>query len=151
MFCGTSLVPRARLGARLPVWMQSMGILNTKRPFLIASWPSPCRFSRIVMAQDILDPPPSAKDWADLSKLPDWSRHSESIGDAGKTRKSTKHPTPWTPEAAEQIALTMANEKAGHPRRGIFVVAFLKAMPSWMLLRIMRLISLYARTRNHPR
>jgi hypothetical protein len=89
-------------------------------------------FSQIAKAQEVLDPSPNAKDWANLSKLPDWGgTWNPSL--RVQNEEIAKHPTPWTPKAAKQIAQMVANEKAGHPR-GIFVNCLPQGMPSWMLI-----------------
>ena len=89
-------------------------------------------FAQPAIAQDVLNAPPSAKDWDNLSRLPDWSgTWNPSL--RVQTEEITKHPAPWTPKAAKQITQMMTNEKAGHPR-GIFVNCLPQGMPSWMLI-----------------
>src|SRR3984893_297695 len=77
-------------------------------------------------------PPPTAQEWADLAKLPDWSGvWNPKITDQGAQVKT--NPPPWTPKAAAQIAEMFEEEKAGRPPP-IFVDCLPEAMPSWMLV-----------------
>jgi len=80
----------------------------------------------------VINPPPTAKDWADLAKLPDWSGvWNPKITDQDAQVKT--NPPPWTPKAAAQIERMFAEEKAGRPPP-IFVNCLPEAMPSWMLV-----------------
>jgi hypothetical protein len=80
----------------------------------------------------VINPPPTAKDWADLARLPDWSGvWNPKITDQDAQVKS--NPPPWTPKAAAQIEKMFAEEKAGRPPP-IFVNCLPEAMPSWMLV-----------------
>ena len=82
--------------------------------------------------QPILNPAPTAQDWADLTKLPDWSGvWNPNITDQFAQMKT--NPPPWTPKAAEQVARMFAEEKAGRPPP-VFVNCLPEAMPSWMLV-----------------
>jgi hypothetical protein len=82
--------------------------------------------------QTIFNPPPTAQDWADLAKLPDWSGvWNPKISDQDAQIKT--NPPPWTPKAAAQIEHMFAEEKAGRPPP-IFVECLPEAMPSWMLV-----------------
>jgi hypothetical protein len=82
--------------------------------------------------QTIINPPPTAQDWADLAKLPDWSGvWNPKISDQDAQIKT--NPPPWTPKAAAQIEHMFAEEKAGRPPP-IFVECLPEAMPSWMLV-----------------
>lgn len=77
-------------------------------------------------------PPPTAKDWADLAKLPDWSGvWNPKISDQFAQMKT--NPPPWTPKALAQIARMDAEERAGRPPP-IFVNCLPEGMPSWMLV-----------------
>jgi hypothetical protein len=77
-------------------------------------------------------PTPTAKEWADLAKLPDWSgTWTPALLLQGQEIR--KNPTPWTPAVAKQIAQMEAEEKAGHPR-GLFVNCLPEGMPSWMMI-----------------
>lgn len=76
--------------------------------------------------------PPSAQDWADLAKLPDWGGiWLPDIHD--QFRKMDAEIPPWTPSAAAQIAEMRRNMEAGKPK-GLFVNCLPEAMPSWMLI-----------------
>jgi hypothetical protein len=80
----------------------------------------------------IINPPPTAQDWADLAKLPDWSGvWNPKITDQDAQAKTNM--PPWTPKAAAQIAHMLAEEKAGRPPP-IFVDCLPESMPSWMLV-----------------
>jgi hypothetical protein len=80
----------------------------------------------------IINPPPTAQEWADLAKLPDWSGvWNPKITD--QDAQSRTNMPPWTPAAAVQIAHMLAEEKAGRPPP-IFVDCLPEAMPSWMLV-----------------
>jgi len=80
----------------------------------------------------VINPPPTAKDWAALAKLPDWSGvWNPKITDQDAQVKT--NPPPWTPKAAAQIAYMFAEEKAGRPPP-LFVNCLPEGMPSWMLI-----------------
>ncbi len=76
---------------------------------------------------------PSAKDWADLAKLPDWS--GTWVPNLRlQTAEISKNPAPWNTNAAEQIAKMNAEEKAGRSAGGLFVNCLPEGMPTWMLI-----------------
>src|SRR3954462_12811245 len=80
----------------------------------------------------IINPPPTAKDWADLSKLPDWSGvWNPKITDQDAQVKTNM--PPWNAKAAELINFQLAEEKAGRPPP-LFVNCLPEAMPAWMLV-----------------
>jgi hypothetical protein len=80
----------------------------------------------------VINPPPTAQDWADLAKLPDWSGvWNPKITDQDAQVRT--NPPPWTPKAAAQIEKMFTEEKAGRPPP-IFVNCLPEAMPSWMLV-----------------
>jgi len=77
-------------------------------------------------------PPPQAKDWADLARLPDWSGvWTPNISD--QDARIGRDPVPWNPAAAAQIRRLIAAEEAGNPK-GLFVNCLPESMPSWMLI-----------------
>jgi hypothetical protein len=83
-------------------------------------------------ADTVTNPPPQAKDWADLAKLPDWSGvWTPNMSDQNARIKSD--PIPWNPKAAAEIAKLEAAEDAGDPK-GLFVNCLPESMPSWMLI-----------------
>ncbi|MGA2894457.1 MAG: hypothetical protein ABSE22_16445 [Xanthobacteraceae bacterium] len=83
-------------------------------------------------AEPVKNPPPTAQQWADLAKLPDWSGvWNPKITDQDAQVKTNM--PPWTPKAAAQIATMLAAEKAGRPPP-IFVDCLPEGMPSWMLV-----------------
>lgn len=80
----------------------------------------------------VINPPPAAKDWADLAKLPDWSGvWNPKITDQDAQVKTNM--PPWNAKAAERIKFQMAEEKAGRPPP-LFVNCLPEAMPAWMLV-----------------
>ncbi len=92
--------------------------------------------SSISLAQSsdkpIINPPPTAKDWANIAKLPDWSGvWNPKITDQDKQAKTNM--PPWTPQANQLIQFQLAEEKAGRPPP-LFVNCLPEAMPSWMLI-----------------
>jgi hypothetical protein len=79
-----------------------------------------------------VNPPPHARDWADLANLPDWSGvWTPSLSDQGARMSS--NPPPWNPKAAAEVARLDKAEKAGNPK-GLFVNCLPESMPSWMLI-----------------
>ncbi len=80
----------------------------------------------------ILNPPPTAKDWAAMAKLPDWGgMWLPDVGD--QIKQMTSNPTPWTPKAATYIQHQMDDMKAGKPDN-FFNDCLPEGMPSWMLI-----------------
>jgi hypothetical protein len=91
--------------------------------------------SSLIFAQStkpIINPPPTAKDWANIAKLPDWSGvWNPKITDQDKQAKTNM--PPWTPAANELIQFQLAEEKAGRPPP-LFINCLPEGMPSWMLI-----------------
>jgi hypothetical protein len=80
----------------------------------------------------VINPAPTAQDWADLGKLPDWSGvWNPKISDQDAQIKT--NPTPWNEAAAKKIEAMFAEEKAGRPKL-IFSYCLPEAHPSWMLI-----------------
>src|SRR4030081_1309100 len=80
----------------------------------------------------VINPPPAAKDWADLAKLPDWSGvWNPKITDQDAQVKTNM--PPWNSKAAELIKWQLAEERAGRPPP-LFVNCLPEAMPAWMLV-----------------
>jgi hypothetical protein len=83
-------------------------------------------------APTVINPLPTAQDWADLAKLPDWSGvWNPKISDQDVQVKT--NPPPWNETAAKKIEFMFAEEKAGRPRL-IFSYCLPEAHPSWMLV-----------------
>jgi hypothetical protein len=83
-------------------------------------------------APTVINPAPTAQDWADLAKLPDWSGvWNPKISDQDAQVKT--NPPPWNEMAAKKIEFMFAEEKAGRPRL-IFSYCLPEAHPSWMLV-----------------
>jgi hypothetical protein len=84
------------------------------------------------LADSQINPAPSARDWADLAKLPDWS---------GVWLPDQKHPNyafgslppPWTPAAAAYIAEQQALDKAGTPNN-LYINCLPEGMPSFIIM-----------------
>jgi len=83
----------------------------------------------------ILNPRPTARDWASLARLPDWS---------GVWLPDKKHPNfpfpkvpppPWDAGAAKYIAEQQALDKAGNPNN-IYVNCLPEGMPSFILMTL---------------
>src|SRR3981189_3171533 len=80
----------------------------------------------------VVNPPPTAKDWADLAKLPDWSGvWNPKITDQDRQAKTNM--PPWNERAAALVKHQLAEEKAGRPPP-LFVNCLPEAMPAWMLV-----------------
>lgn len=79
-----------------------------------------------------INPAPTAKDWADIAKLPDWSGvWNPKITDQDAQIKTNM--PPWTPKAMEQIQFQLKEEREGRPPP-LFVNCLPEAMPAWMLV-----------------
>jgi hypothetical protein len=75
---------------------------------------------------------PSAADWAELAKLPDWS--GVWVPDVADQRRQERNETPpWTPAAKTQIDFLFAEDRAGRPKL-ILDHCLPHGMPSWMLI-----------------
>jgi hypothetical protein len=89
----------------------------------------------------VTNPAPTAKDWADIAKLPDWS----GIWTPVIPKAAPKNPSgtgqwvesepAWTPEAARQIARLEADEKAGKPHN-IYVNCLPEGMPDFIIMTL---------------
>ena len=80
----------------------------------------------------VINPPPTAKDWADIAKLPDWSGvWNPKITDQDAQIKT--NPPPWNEVAKKKIDHMFAEEKAGRPPL-VFFGCFPEAHPTWMLV-----------------
>ena len=87
---------------------------------------------RAVETENVINLPPTAPQWADLAKLPDWSGVWMPLIRDQEAQVRT-NPPPWTPKVSAQIVQMFAEEKAGHPRP-LFVECLPEGMPSWMLI-----------------
>jgi hypothetical protein len=80
----------------------------------------------------IINPPPTAQDYTDLGKLPDWSGvWNPKITD--QDAQARTNPPPWNEKVAKEVEKMWAEEKAGRPKL-IFYGCFPEAHPSWMLV-----------------
>src|ERR1700691_2258353 len=83
-------------------------------------------------APAVINPPPTAQQWADIAKLPDWSGvWNPKTSDQGAQVRT--NPPRWNDKAPKQAARMVDEEKAGRPRL-IFFGCFPEGMPSWMLI-----------------
>jgi len=83
-------------------------------------------------APPVINPPPTAQDWADIGKLPDWSGvWNPNISDQDAQVKT--NPPPWNEAAAKKMEFMFAEEKAGRPKL-IFSYCLPEAHPTWMLV-----------------
>ena len=80
----------------------------------------------------VVNPAPTAKDWADIGKLPDWSGvWNPNIIDQDK--QHVTNPPPWNAKAAARIQFQQAELKAGRPTP-LFVNCLPEGHPSWMMI-----------------
>jgi hypothetical protein len=80
----------------------------------------------------VLNPSPTAKDWANMSKLPDWNgMWLPDVGD--QIKQMTSNTPPWNDKAAVYINHQLDDMKAGHPDN-FFNNCLPEGMPSWMLI-----------------
>lgn len=80
----------------------------------------------------VINPPPTAKDWADIGKLPDWSGvWNPNITD--QDMQHIKNPPPWNEKAAARIKFQQAELRAGRPTP-LFVNCLPEGHPSWMMI-----------------
>ena len=105
------------------------------RLLLALSW---CLFFAVASAhaadppKPVLNSAPSAQDWADLARLPDWS---------GVWVPDREHPNfkfgsvsaPWTPAAAAYLAEQVDLVKAGKPNN-IYINCLPEGMPSLVIM-----------------
>jgi len=78
------------------------------------------------------NPAPTAKDWADIAKLPDWSGvWNPKITD--QERQVRSNMPPWKEEIAAKIARQLEEDRAGRPTP-IVVSCLPQGMPAWMLI-----------------
>jgi hypothetical protein len=83
-------------------------------------------------APSVINPAPSAQDWADIGKLPDWSGvWNPNISDQDLQVKT--NPPPWNEAAAKKMEFMFAEEKAGRPKL-IFSYCLPESHPTWMLI-----------------
>ncbi len=97
----------------------------------LAVFPAASR-SHAQQAPEAINPPPTAKDWTELAKLPDWSGiWFPDLAD--QRRQVAGNPPPWTEAAAAQVRELVQQERAGHPKL-IFSGCLPESMPAWMLV-----------------
>ncbi len=79
-----------------------------------------------------IDPPPTAQNWSDLAKLPDWS--GVWIPESWQIT-TARHPPSWRPEILKDVEALKALEKAGHPK-GLYVDCLPEGMPSFIIMTL---------------
>ncbi len=77
-------------------------------------------------------PAPTAADWANLGKLPDWSG-TWSPDETKENMETEKNPTPWNAKAAKRIEDEIVDNRNGHPHNS-YTECLPEGMPSWMLI-----------------
>ena len=80
----------------------------------------------------VMNPAPTAKDYADLAKLPDWS----GVWDPKTSDQNAQirsNPPPWNAKAQAEVRKMFDEFRAGKPRP-IVVNCLPHGMPSWMLI-----------------
>ena len=85
-----------------------------------------------VESPQTLTPAPTAQDWAELGRRPDWSGVWYPVI-SDQAAQESSNPPPWTTRAGAQAAELRRAEKAGRPK-GLFVNCLPEGMPSWMLI-----------------
>ena len=100
---------------------------------MVLGFAAPASFAQNKPAEKpIINPAPTAKDWADIGKLPDWSGvWNPNISD--QDRKHRSEPPPWNAKAAAVIAFQAKELKEGRPTP-LFTNCLPEAHPSWMLV-----------------
>jgi hypothetical protein len=85
------------------------------------------------VSPDVLDPAPTAADWAAIGKLPDLSGSwLPDLADQGRQERGPDGP-PWKPEVQKQVDHWFAEEEAGRPK-GVLVNCLPHGMPTLMLI-----------------
>jgi len=83
-------------------------------------------------AAQTVDPAPTAKDWAAIAALPDWS--GSWVPDVvDQLRKEKTNPPAWNSKAAQETVALYAAEEAGNPK-GLFVDCLPNGLPALMLI-----------------
>jgi hypothetical protein len=99
---------------------------------LVSGWASAALAQSPPRKPAIINPPPTAQDYVDLGKLPDWSGvWNPNISD--QDRQALTNPPPWNEKVAKEVEKMRAEEKAGRPKL-IFYGCFPEAHPAWMLV-----------------
>jgi len=76
------------------------------------------------------NPAPTARDWAELARLPDWSGVW-----IPEPYAPAKTPPTWRPEAARQVEIQKAEDAAGRPRN-IYIDCLPEGMPSFVIMNL---------------
>jgi len=109
--------------------MRSCAVLAVAFTTLAAAAAAPAQDAKLSAVQN---PAPTAQDWAELAKLPDWSGiWNPKISDQDRQVKTNM--PPWKPEIAAKIARQLEEDRAGRPAP-IVVSCLPQGMPAWMLI-----------------
>jgi hypothetical protein len=83
-------------------------------------------------AKPVLNPPPTAQQWADLAKLPDWS--GVWLPDSrDQVRQAKTNMPPWNDKAGARVAKQTEDQKEGKPDN-FFSNCLPEGMPTWMMI-----------------
>lgn len=106
---------------------------------IILSWLGGLALGPVALAQPkpVLNPAPTAKDWAALAKLPDLSGVwvPKPLAPVNGIYVPTDNLPAWTPAAAQRVAKMLADDKAGHPQN-IYLDCLPEGMPSFILMTL---------------
>ena len=115
---------------RLQATLAILGLLAVM-PLPLHAQDAP-KSAKSVAAKPVINPPPTAADWANIAKLPDWSGvWNPNVTDQDAQVKTNM--PPWKPEIAAKIQKMLEEEKAGRPAP-IVVSCLPESMPAWMLI-----------------
>ena len=115
---------------RLQATLAVLGLLAVM-PLPLHAQDAP-KSAKSVAAKPVINPPPTAADWANIAKLPDWSGvWNPNVTDQDAQVKTNM--PPWKPEIAAKIQKMLEEEKAGRPAP-IVVSCLPQGMPAWMLI-----------------
>ena len=112
------------IGLRKIILGLALGTMPALLPGIADAQPAP--------PSHILDPAPSAAQWAALAKLPDWSgTWSPDVTDQNAQIRT--NPIPWKPEIQKQVDHWVAEEQAGRPN-GLLLNCLPHGMPGLILI-----------------
>jgi len=110
-----------------------LGAVSALMVAYLAATGSPAQVPKgTIIKGGVMNPAPTAKDYADLGKLPDWS----GVWDPKTSDQNAQirtNPPPWNAKVQPQVQKMFAEFRAGKPRP-IVVNCLPHGMPSWMLI-----------------
>src|SRR5258706_5031605 len=90
----------------------------------------------------VINPAPSAQDWANLAKLPDWSGvWNPKITD--QEQQARTNPPPWNEKGTKEVHKMWAEEKVRRPKL-ILYGCLPDAHPSWLIDSTHTMLSLFS-------